>query len=84
VSVQVWVRLGGTITVSKENLALIQNDDPSVNVDAIILDAVKRNGFEANGDSYAPVDDDDDDLDGLMDNQFDFDISAKLVFKDEG
>ena len=82
-NVKVWVRLGGVITISKENLALIQNEDPSVDTDALVLDAIKRNGFEANGDSYAPADDDDDDLDGLMDSQFDFDISAELLFKEE-
>jgi hypothetical protein len=80
VSVQVWVRLGGYITISEEDLALLKKEDPSIKPDAIVLEALKRNGFIACGDSYAPSDED---TEG--DDQWDFDMSSlQLIFKEEG
>jgi hypothetical protein len=47
---KVWIRLGGTITADEETM----NDILCGNANAL-LKAIKKNGFEVNGESYIPA-----------------------------
>ena len=72
---KVWLRLGGNVTASKEEMSRILNGD----VDALIS-AIKANGFELNGETYIPqgcaeVVDEDAEVSGDVD----FDISGVVL-----
>lgn len=51
---KVWVRLGGYVNLTDEEIELIKKDDGSTS--NIFDNAVKERGFLADGDSYVPAD----------------------------
>lgn len=47
----IWIRLGGFISADHDGCVKIMNGD----ADALV-NAIKKNGFEVNGDTYIPTD----------------------------
>ena len=46
---KIWLRLGGCVTASKEEIWKIANGDKDA-----LISAIKANGFEVSGESYIP------------------------------
>lgn len=49
---KIWIRLGGFISADHDECVKIMDGD----TDALV-DAIKKNGFEVNGDTYIPHND---------------------------
>lgn len=46
----VWIRLGGVVTADEETMKAILNGNANA-----LLKAIRENGFEVNGESYIPA-----------------------------
>lgn len=48
---RIWIRVGGFISADYSECVKIMNGDMDV-----LVNAIKKNGFEVNGDTYIPTD----------------------------
>jgi len=67
---KIWIRIGGFVSADYDEFVKIMNGD----TDALV-NAIKKNGFEVNGDTFIPTDG--------CDVEFNLD-SLKLVATDGG
>ena len=67
---RIWIRVGGFVSADHDECVKIMDGD----ADALV-NAIKKNGFEVDGDTYIPTDD--------CDVEFNLD-SLKLVATDGG
>ena len=71
---KIWIRLGGYIFADNETMAAIMNGDEEA-----LLKAIKENGFELNGETYIP---EQDDCGNRIDCEMEFDFDpTKLEIK---
>ena len=65
---KVWIRLGGYVSADEETMKKVMVGDEDA-----LLKAIKENGFELNGESYIPINGDEDVIES-------FDISPTKLF----
>lgn len=65
---QIWIRLGGYITCSEDELSKVLDGSKEA-----LIEAIKKNGFALNGDSYIPYTETEEFEVETDDVEFDFD-----------
>lgn len=66
---KVWIRLGGFISADEDTIKKIMSGDEEA-----LVKAIKDNGFELNGETYIPADENDDESEDV-----DFDLNPIVL-----